>query len=191
MANIILYSLISRLPGGFSAGTWLGGLLFIVKLNGACLRPRIPRPISRNSGMQLKLLDDSSQLASLNLWLSLEPDLQARPRPLNFHERTGIKLKPEENILQQELIKFEEFCTKNKQVINSSKWFAMLFTRSRTRAFPPEFSIGNTDIMKVKKTHRVLGVLVRDDGNWSAQVQEMVKRATRTKWVLRRMRSLG
>ena len=134
--------------------------MFIVKFNGACLRPPIPRPISRNSRMELKYIDDSSQLASVNLRLSLEPDLQARPRPLNFHERTGIKLKPEENILQQELIKFEEFCTKNKLVINSSKCFAMLFTRSRTHAYPPEVSIGNTDIMKVKKTHRVLGVLV-------------------------------
>ena len=141
-----------RLPGGFSAGISLGGLLFIVKFNGTCLRPPIPRPISRNSGMQLKYIDDSSQLASVNLQLSLELDLQARPRPLNFHERTGMKLKPEENILQQELIKFQEFCTKNRLVINSSKCFVMLFTRSRTNDFPPEFSIGNTDILQVKKT---------------------------------------
>ena len=34
------------LPGGFGAGTWLCGLLFIVKFNGACLRPPIPRPIT-------------------------------------------------------------------------------------------------------------------------------------------------
>ena len=124
--------------------------------------------------MQLKYIDDSSQLASVNLQLcmqlSLEPDLQARPRPLKFHERTGMKLKPEENILQQELLRFQEFCTKNKLVINSSKCFVMLFTRSITQAFPPEFSIGNTDILQVKKTLRVLGVLVQDDGKWSAQV---------------------
>ena len=67
----------------------------------------------------------------------------------------------------------------------------MLFTRSRTHAFPPEFSIGNTDILQVKKTLRVLGVLVQDDGKWSAQVEEMVRRASRTTWVLRRMRALG
>ena len=38
------------LPGGFGAGTWLGRMLFIVKFNGACLRPPIPRPISGNTG---------------------------------------------------------------------------------------------------------------------------------------------
>ena len=28
-----------KLPGGFGAGTGLGGLCFIVKFNGACMRP--------------------------------------------------------------------------------------------------------------------------------------------------------
>ena len=42
------------LSGGFGAGTWLGRLLFIVKFNGACMRPPIPRPITKNHGMQVK-----------------------------------------------------------------------------------------------------------------------------------------
>ena len=67
----------------------------------------------------------------------------------------------------------------------------MLFSRSRTFAFPPEFTVGKTDILEVKRTLRVLGVLIQDDGKWVAQVEEMVRRATRTTWVLRRMRSLG
>ena len=40
-----------RLPGGFSAGTYLGGLLFIIKFNGACLRPPVPRPLAGNTGI--------------------------------------------------------------------------------------------------------------------------------------------
>ena len=102
-----------------------------------------------------------------------------------------MKLKSDENILQQELHKFEDFCNKNKLVINSGKCFVMLFSRSRTFAFPPEFTVGKTEILEVKKTLRVLGVLIQDDGKWAAQVEEMVRRATRTTWVLRRMRSLG
>ena len=62
------------LPGGFGQGVWLGGLLFIIKFNGACLRPPIPRPLSKNSSMQVKFIDDSSQAASINLKLSLMPD---------------------------------------------------------------------------------------------------------------------
>ena len=97
------------LPGGFSAGTWLGGLLFIVKFNGACLRPPIPRPITQNRGIQVKFVDDASQIASINLKKSLIPDHQYRQRPLKYSERTQMKLNPTEDILQQELDKFHLF----------------------------------------------------------------------------------
>ena len=52
------------LPGGFGQGVWLGGLLFIIKFNGACLRPPIPRTVSKNSSMQVKFIDVSSQADS-------------------------------------------------------------------------------------------------------------------------------
>ena len=86
------------LPGGFGAGTLMGGLLFIVKFNGACLRPPIPRPMTGNAARQLKYIDDSTQMASINLKKSLIPDEVARPRPLNYHERNQLVLKEEENI---------------------------------------------------------------------------------------------
>lgn len=141
------------LPGGFGAGTWLGGLLFIVKFNGACLRPPIPRPITGNRGRQLKYIDDSLQVASVNLKQSLEPDQKQRPRPLNFHERNQTKIIGKENILQQEILRFQEFTVKNKLVINTKKCFVMLFTRSTKYSFPPEFTLNNHDILEVKKEH--------------------------------------
>ena len=67
----------------------------------------------------------------------------------------------------------------------------MMFTRSKSYAFPPEFKIGNSDILTVKKTLRILGVLIQDNLKFEAQVKEMVRRATVTTWVIRRMRSLG
>ena len=96
-----------------------------------------------------------------------------------------------ENILSQELTKFQDFCTRNKLTVNGKKSFVMLFNRSRTLAFPPEFQLGNSGILQVKKTLRILGVLVQDDLGWRSQVNEMVKRASKTIWVLRRMKALG
>ena len=72
----------------------MGEILFIIKLNGACLRPPVPRPLTGNRVMQLKYIDDSSKVASINLKRSLIED----PRPLNYHERHQTILKPEENI---------------------------------------------------------------------------------------------
>ena len=67
----------------------------------------------------------------------------------------------------------------------------MLFNRSRTLSFPPEYVIGSSDILTVKKTLRILGVLVQDDLGWKSQVNEMVRRASKTTWVLRRMKAMG
>ena len=127
-------------------GKWLGGLLFIVKFNRACLRPPIPRPISGNKGKQLKYIDDSCQMASVNLKCSLEPDLKDRPRPLNYHERNQSKVIESENILKQELFWFEDLVTNNKLVINTRKCYVMLFTKSKKYSFPPEFAFGNSNI---------------------------------------------
>ena len=55
------------LPGGYGAGTWLGGFLFIIKFNEICLRPPIPRPLSGNKAIQLKFVDDATKAATINL----------------------------------------------------------------------------------------------------------------------------
>ena len=67
----------------------------------------------------------------------------------------------------------------------------MQFTRSRKYAFPPEFTIGGSEILEVKSELRILGVMVQSDLGWSAQCQEMVRRATNCTWAIRRMKALG
>ena len=113
------------LPGGFGAGTFLGGLLFIIKFNGACLRPPVPRPISGNRAIQVKFIDDASKAASINLKVSLAQDPVERPRPWNYHERLGTILKPEHDILQSELDRFHSWSVLNKMVVNEKKCFVM------------------------------------------------------------------
>jgi hypothetical protein len=66
----------------------------------------------------------------------------------------------------------------------------MKFSRSKKFDFPPKFTIGGSQIMEVKKSHRILGFIIRDDLKWEEHVQEMVRRATKTTWVLRRMQAL-
>ena len=46
-------------------------------------------------------------------------------------------------------------------------------------------------VLEVKKVHRILGIKVQDNLPWQSQVEETVRRTTRTTWVLRRMRALG
>ena len=179
------------LPGGFGQGVWLGGILFIIKFNGACLRPPIPRPISKNCSMQVKFVDDSSQCASINLKLSLMPDPVERPRPHNYHERAMMVLKPEEDIVTQELSRFSEFTSQNGFIINSKKCYTMVFSRARKYDFPPEFSIPGQNILGEKKEATILGVILQSNLRWDSQIELMIQKATKAVWTLRRMKSLG
>ena len=184
-------SSVKPLPGGFGAGTFMGGLLFIVKFNGACLRPPVPRPISGNKLMQLKYIDDSSKVASINLQCSLKEDPVVRPSPLNFHKRHRTVLIPEEDILQQELVRFHTWTVKNKFLVNSSNCYSMQFSRSKNYDFPLEYTIGNSAVLQEKKTTKILGIQVQSDLGWRSQVDQMIRRASKTTWMLRRMRTLG
>ena len=179
------------LPGGFGAGTFLGGLMFIIKFNGACLRPPIPRPISRNKAIQLKYIDDSTQAASINLKKSLIRDPQSRPKPLKYHERHETILKPEEDILQQELDRFYLWTIQNKLPINRKKCLTMQFSRSRNYDFPMDFTIGSSTILEERTTLQILGIQIQSNLRWNEQVNQMICRASKTSWVLRRMRALG
>ena len=71
------------LDSGATQGAKTGNLIFIVKFNGALLRPPIPRPITRNRAIQEKYIDDQAVAASINLKKSLIKETEARPFPLN------------------------------------------------------------------------------------------------------------
>ena len=119
------------LPGGFPAGSYLGGILFIVKFNGACLRPPIPRPLTGNKAIQLKYIDESSKAVTVNLKRSVMKDPTNRPKPYNFHERFETILKPEENKLQHKLEDFHTWTLKNKLSANTIFFFTMQFSRTK------------------------------------------------------------
>ena len=165
--------------------------MFIIKFNGACLRPPVPRPFSGNRAIQVKYRDDSTQASSVNLKKSLQADPNSRPRPLKYHERHQTILKPEEDIMQIELDRFHGWTLQNKLLINSKKCMTMQFSRSRNYDFPMDYTIGDSRILEERDTLTILGVQIQSDQRWNEQVNQMIARASRTTWVLRRMRALG
>ena len=138
-----------QLPGGYGAGTWLGGFLFIVKFNSVCLRPAIPRPTG-NRAIQLKFVDDATKVASVNLRTSLIQDPAKRQLPLNYHERNQTIIDPQENVLQIELDRFHAEATEKNFVANKQKTFIMLFNQTRKHDFPPDFTMGGSGPLQVK-----------------------------------------
>ena len=98
------------LPGSTPQGALLGGLIFIVKYNSASLRPSIPRILlSISSPISVKYVDDHSYAVKINLKNCLSEDPEDRPKPLNYHERTGHILTRHSNFLQNTLDDLHKF----------------------------------------------------------------------------------
>ena len=135
------------LPGGGPQGAYLGGLIFIIKYNGAFLRPPIPRPItgpvSKSKSKAVKFVDDGTVAVSIELKSCLVPDPEDRVRPHNYHERTGHILPGENNLLQYFISDTEDFVSKNNMVINKEKTKVISFTKSRKWDFPPELKFSD------------------------------------------------
>ena len=103
MSHMSYTSAPRALPGGGPQGALLGGIIFIVKFNGAFLRPPIPPhirgPISKSTAKKVKNVDDGTVAVSINLEKCLIPDPDQRSQPFNFHERNQLIHPAENNLL--------------------------------------------------------------------------------------------
>ena len=129
-----------NLPGSSPQGAFLGIFLFIVKYNGAALRPNIPRLTfqlnqcrqtrkkCKDSGCKKHsnsthalYLDDLSEAEAIDLKKQLIEVPLKRSYPLNYHERTGHVLASGSSVLQTNMRKIENFTKSNMMRINESK----------------------------------------------------------------------
>ena len=182
------------LPGSSPQGTFLGVFLFIIKFNGACLRPPIPRnqlekpKHNRPKSISLKFVDDLSVGVKVDLSKDIVNETSVRPLPLNRHEVTGHILPPENNLLQAYMDDLQEFCSSNQLVINEKKTTIMLFNVASSADFPPELTIGDSDLLKVVEETKLLGIILTSNLKWAANTSNICRKATSQLWMLRRMK---
>ena len=181
------------LPGSTPQGALLGGLIFIVKYNGACLRPQIPRiTLTLSHSLSVKYVDDHSCAVKINLKNCLDQDPCNRPRPLKYHERTQHILPRYSNFLQNMLDNLHSFTDDNLMKINVQKSKVMLFNTSRNFDFPPELLIpGSNDLLDVIESTKLLGIKLTADLRWSEHTSFLCTKAASKFWMLRRMKILN
>ena len=193
-------SSIRSLPGSSPQGVFLGCFFFMIKFNGALLRPDIPRPFpipvpiiqDQSSSCTVKYIDDASQARAINLKKALlRIDLRDRPRPLEFHEQTGYVLDPKSNDLQRDLDELEDFTKKNLMVINAKKTQVMCFNPRTSLQFPPIFSLSGCNQLDIVKQAKLLGIIISDNLKWSSHVDYMCSKAAKKIWLIRRMKNLN
>ena len=187
------------LPGSSPQGVFLGCFLFMIKFNGALLRPSIPRPLpkpepimsSTKNSCTVKYIDDATRARSINLRRSLVRfDISDRPRPLEYFEHTGYGLIPEDNLLQEDLNSLKIFTDKNLMKINDKKTEIMKFNFRKSLDFPPILTIEESCPLKIVEETKLLGIILSCDLKWSLQVDYMHKRAMKKVWLLRKLKLL-
>ena len=167
------------------------GLIFIIKYNGAFLRPPVPRPmegpVAKSRAEKVKFVDDGTVAVTVALKASLVPDPVERTRPLNYHERTRHILPPQNNLLQYYIRDTEQFVADNKLKINKQKTKVISFTKARKWDFPPELTFSDgTQIDYISDT-KLVGVIVSEDLRWNKNTLYICQKARLKLWILRRM----
>ena len=180
------------LPGGGPQGAYLGGLIFIVKYNGAFLRPPIPRnivsPASKSRSKSVKFVDDGTVAVSINLKSSLVQDTRRKIQPLNYNERTSQVLPRKDNLLQQFLDEGEQFTLSNGMKINSKKTKILKFNKSRKHDFPPELYLSDGQMLEVVEEIKLVGVMVSQDLKWQKNTDFICTKASQKLWIIRRLK---
>lgn len=188
-------SSVKPLPGGGPQGAYLGGIIFIIKYNGAFLRPPIPRniagPVTESKHEKVKFVDDGTVAVSIDLKKCLVPDPVPRPRPLNYRERTGHILPDVNNLLHYFVKDTEKFVETNNLVINKKKTKVMLFNKSRKLDFPPEVQFSNSIPIEYITETKLVGVVLSENLTWHKNTLYICQKARGKLWLLRRMVKLG
>ena len=180
-------------------GVYLGVLIFLIKFNGAFLRPPIPRDLLAGTSVSgnvtchskeftARYIDDSSKAVAFSLKECLEKVRTGEViRPVTFHQRTGHRLKESHNSLQFHLDNFKDFTVRNEFQINNKKSSIMIFNFSKTLDFEPSFKCVGNEELNVVRSSKTLGIVLSDNLKWERHVEYICDKASSRIWILRRL----
>ena len=113
-----------------------------------------------------------------------------RPRPDQFHARTGHALPKEKSQVFQQLNQLSEYAKDNEMEINFSKTKCMVFNAGKAMDCMPSLNIEDNEI-EVVQSLKVLGLVIREDMKWSSNTDHIIIKAFKKIWILRRLKVLG
>ena len=78
----------------------------------------------------------------------------------------------------------------NQMKINYKKTKLVLFNPCKKLDFIPALSLSGQEIEVVEEI-RLLGLVIRSDGRWSSNTKNMISKANKRLWILRRLKNMG
>ena len=193
-------SSMKSLPGGGPQGTILALLLFIVLINDIGFEGQLnnvgdlitsKRNMKSVNEIHLKYVDDLTLAEAINMPTQLvEIPPGERTMPDSFHARTGHVLPLDKSKVYQQLQKVETYASENDMKLNYKKTKLIVFNPCKNIDFMPEINIKNNTLEVVNEI-KLLGLTIQSDMKWTSNTRNMVIKANKRLWILRRLKNLG
>ena len=90
----------------------------------------------------------------------------------------------------KQLMKTKEYAEEHKMKLNYDKTKLMVFNPCTKSDFQPSLSIDN-HVLDVVDEIKLLGITIRSDMKWVANTNNMIRKAGKRLWMLRRLKNLG
>ena len=139
--------------------------------------------------IHLKYVDDLTLAEAVNLSEN-HIKIPNRPRPDNFHARTGHALPPENSRVYKQILKTRDYASKNDMKINYTKTKVIKFNPCTSLDFMPGMSFEGKDLDVVNEI-KLLGLTIRSDMKWTSNTHNMIIKASKKLWILRRLKRFG
>ena len=126
---------------------------------------------------------------AFNIKESVLPN-QDRPLPDTYHSRLGQKLDPQKSKVYDQIAKIREYSKENEMELNLKKTKFMLFNPTMKFDFVPTLTLDNINLETVDEM-KLLGLTIRNDLSWKPNTLNMIKRAYKKLWAIKRLKNQG
>ena len=176
----------------------MGLLLFIVLINDLGFEGQVnnagdlitsKKNMKTMNQIHLKYVDDLTLAEAIVLPTNLV-EVPDRPQPDPYHARTGHALPVTNSKVFDQLRKTQAYAKANDMKINRKKTKLITFNPCTSKDFLPQFDLDGNELEVVDEV-RLLGLIIRSDMKWQANTDNMVTRANKKLWMLRRLKYLG
>ena len=136
------------------------------------------RNLKKANEIHLKFVDDLTLAESINLQEQL------------VKVNGNFVLPVQNSKVNKKLDQIKNQANENQMKVNLKKTKIMVFNPCKSLEFKPEISLDGNKLETVDEM-KLLGLSIRSDMKWNSNTSNMVKKASKRLWILRRLKQLG